>query len=198
MCEVVDISDDEDSFLLERNTGVVPKDESLDYDLPPQSTCPRPGVDDVASSSGTDFRSSFIGMGFAPALVDKAIEEKGEGNAELVLEALFAYSDLQKPKTEVSYDGFSSGHNDSVAANLHAGEERDTLVPSASADSNDIKILCEALQKETASFYSIYVFPSASADWIYVFLYQSFLTFPVQLFVKSMQLLLYEFFSFII
>lgn len=31
----------------------------------------------MASSSGTDFRSSFIGMGFAPALVDKAIEEKG-------------------------------------------------------------------------------------------------------------------------
>lgn len=31
----------------------------------------------MASSSGTNLRSSFIGMGFAPSLVDKAIEEHG-------------------------------------------------------------------------------------------------------------------------
>lgn len=68
-------------------------------------------------------------------------------------------------------------------------QERDTLVPSTSADSNNIKILCEALRKETTSFYLIYVFPSASTDWIFVFFYQSFLTFPVPL---------YEFFPFII
>lgn len=133
MCDVVDISDDEDSFLLENETEVVPKDENLEYDLPPQTTCSRPGEEDVASSSGTNVRSSFIGMGFAPSLVDKAIEENGEGNAELILEALFAYSltsspkDLQKPKTEVFYDGFSGGSNDSIAANLRAGEGFQTL-----------------------------------------------------------------------
>lgn len=33
--------------------------------------------DNVASSSGSNLRSSFIGMGFLPALVDKVIEEKG-------------------------------------------------------------------------------------------------------------------------
>lgn len=31
----------------------------------------------VASSSGSNQRSSLIGMGFAPSLVDKVIEEKG-------------------------------------------------------------------------------------------------------------------------
>ncbi|XP_047944994.1 probable inactive DNA (cytosine-5)-methyltransferase DRM3 [Salvia hispanica] len=120
MCDVdlVDISDDEDSFLLENDAGVIPKDENLDYGLPSM-----PREDYVASSSGTNLRSSFIGMGFAPALVDKAIKEKGEENSELILEALFAYSALPKPKNEVFDDSFSGGQNDSLAANGHPGED---------------------------------------------------------------------------
>ncbi|KAL1548254.1 DNA (cytosine-5-)-methyltransferase, variant 2 [Salvia divinorum] len=100
MCDVVDISDDEGSFLLENDAGIIPKDENLDYDLPSM-----PREEDVASSSGTNLRSSFIGMGFAPALVDKAIKEKGEGNSELILEALFSYSDLRKSGSSDSLDG---------------------------------------------------------------------------------------------
>ncbi|KAI3469230.1 hypothetical protein Pfo_025893 [Paulownia fortunei] len=122
MCEVVEISDDEDSLVPANDVGLVPKDESLDYDLPPQNTCSRLGADNVASSSGINLRSSFIGMGFTPSLVNKAIEENGEGNAELLLETLFAYSDIQQPKTEFFDDGLLSGGNDVLAANHHAME----------------------------------------------------------------------------
>ncbi|GMP57219.1 hypothetical protein CsSME_00021393 [Camellia sinensis var. sinensis] len=48
--------------------------------------------DNVASSSSSNIRSSLIGMGFSPSLVDKVIEEKGEDNVDLLLETLFAYS----------------------------------------------------------------------------------------------------------
>ncbi|PIN19455.1 DNA (cytosine-5-)-methyltransferase [Handroanthus impetiginosus] len=122
MCEVVEISDDEESFVPENDVGIISKNECLDYDLPQQNTCLRPGEDNVASSSGTNLRSSFIGMGFAPALVNKAIEENGEGNPELVLETLFAYSELQQPKTEYSDDGLFPGGNDDLAADPHARE----------------------------------------------------------------------------
>ncbi|KAL8481274.1 hypothetical protein ACS0TY_027166 [Phlomoides rotata] len=118
MYEVLEISDDEDSFELENDDGIIPKVEELSYDMPPPNMYPRHGVDDVASSSGTNLRSSFIGMGFAPSLVDKAIEENGGANHESLLETLFAYSDLQKLKTEIFDDGFSGG-NDNLAANQH-------------------------------------------------------------------------------
>nr|AVP26965.1 domains-rearranged methyltransferase [Salvia miltiorrhiza] len=123
MCDVVDISDDEDSFLLENDAGVIPKDENLDYDLPPPKTFSMPREEDGASSSGTNLRSSFIGMGFAPALVDKAIKEKGEENSELILEALFSYDALQKPKNEVLDNSFSGECSDSLAGNLRAEED---------------------------------------------------------------------------
>lgn len=32
---------------------------------------------DIASSSGSNVRSSLIGMGFSPSIVNKVIEEKG-------------------------------------------------------------------------------------------------------------------------
>ncbi|KAL8266917.1 hypothetical protein R6Q59_004261 [Mikania micrantha] len=45
-----------------------------------------------ASSSGSNIRSSLLGMGFMPDLVDKAIRQNGEDNMDLLLETLFAYS----------------------------------------------------------------------------------------------------------
>ncbi|KAL0388934.1 UNVERIFIED_CONTAM: putative inactive DNA (cytosine-5)-methyltransferase DRM3 [Sesamum radiatum] len=119
MCEVVEISDDEDPSMPENDVRIMPKDESSNYDFPPLDTCSRPGVDNVASSSRVNLRSSFIGMGFAPSLVNKAIEENGEGNAELLLETLFAYSEHQQPKTEIFYDGLCSRNNNDLAENLH-------------------------------------------------------------------------------
>ncbi|KAG8370583.1 hypothetical protein BUALT_Bualt14G0132200 [Buddleja alternifolia] len=134
MCEVVEISDDEDSSVLESYVGVIPKDENFDCDLPPQSICTRPGLDNMASSSGSSLRSSFVGMGFDPSLVDKAIEENGEGNTDLLLETLFAYSDHQQPKTELFDDDLFSEDNNDLAANLPA---REAFHKSESSDSLD-------------------------------------------------------------
>ncbi|PWA84093.1 S-adenosyl-L-methionine-dependent methyltransferases superfamily protein [Artemisia annua] len=51
-----------------------------------------------ASSSGTNVRSTLLGMGFTPDLVDKAIRRNGEDNMDLLLESLFAYSTLETSK----------------------------------------------------------------------------------------------------
>lgn len=40
--DAVDISDDEDSFLLENDAGVTLKDENSGYDLPPLNSYSRP------------------------------------------------------------------------------------------------------------------------------------------------------------
>ncbi|XP_051127602.1 probable inactive DNA (cytosine-5)-methyltransferase DRM3 [Andrographis paniculata] len=121
MREVVEISDDEDSFAVENDLG--PKEESFNFDIPVTNTHLRPGEDNVASSSGISLRSSFIGMGFSSSLVDKAIEEIGDGNAELLLEFLFKYSGLQQPKVENFDAGFFNEGNDDLAGNLRVKEE---------------------------------------------------------------------------
>nr|GEV95059.1 probable inactive DNA (cytosine-5)-methyltransferase DRM3 isoform X1 [Tanacetum cinerariifolium] len=51
-----------------------------------------------ASSSGTNVRSTLLGMGFAHDLVEKAIRRNGEENMDLLLESLFAYSTLETSK----------------------------------------------------------------------------------------------------
>ncbi|XP_068642490.1 DNA (cytosine-5)-methyltransferase DRM2-like isoform X2 [Aristolochia californica] len=47
-------------------------------------------------SSCSNFFSEFIGMGFSEDMVAKAIEENGEGNANVILETLLTYSALEK------------------------------------------------------------------------------------------------------
>ncbi|KAK8623957.1 hypothetical protein V6N13_065317 [Hibiscus sabdariffa] len=90
---------------------IVPKPEMLDFDFPEDAVYSQHLGDNVASSSGSNVRSFFIGMGFSPPLVDKVIEEKGEDDADLLLETLTEYSDVQKPNSP------SSGHlnNSSVS-----------------------------------------------------------------------------------
>lgn len=44
MCEVVEISDDEDPLMPENDVRIMPKDESSNYDFPPLDACSRPGV----------------------------------------------------------------------------------------------------------------------------------------------------------
>ncbi|GKE55540.1 hypothetical protein Tco_1494725 [Tanacetum coccineum] len=51
-----------------------------------------------ASSSGTNVRSTLLGMGFAHDLVEKAIRRNREENMDLLLETLFAYSTLETSK----------------------------------------------------------------------------------------------------
>nr|XP_048322210.1 probable inactive DNA (cytosine-5)-methyltransferase DRM3 isoform X2 [Ziziphus jujuba var. spinosa] len=81
---------------------IIPKEEILDYEIPPDTFSSRNFEDNRASSSGSNLRSSFIGMGFRPSLVDKVIEEKGEDDVDLILETLFAYSAPQKSNSESS------------------------------------------------------------------------------------------------
>ncbi|KAL3617157.1 DNA (cytosine-5-)-methyltransferase [Castilleja foliolosa] len=134
MGDVVEISDDEDYSVPSDDSPITQKDDGLNYDFPPQITCSRPAVD-VASSSGSKLRSSFIGMGFAPSIVDKAIEENGEENAELLLEALFVHSGHQRLKTEESFDdGLSGKSSNDLTANHNVKEE-----PDAGSSVNDEK-----------------------------------------------------------
>ncbi|XP_017975645.1 PREDICTED: DNA (cytosine-5)-methyltransferase DRM2 [Theobroma cacao] len=86
----------------EGQKAIVPKPEMLDFDLPEDALYSRHVGDNVASSSGSNVRSFFIGMGFSPSLVEKVIEEKGEDNADLLLETLVEYSDVRKVNTHSS------------------------------------------------------------------------------------------------
>ncbi|XP_052291976.1 probable inactive DNA (cytosine-5)-methyltransferase DRM3 isoform X3 [Citrus sinensis] len=61
-----------------------------------------PLIENIASSSGSNLRSSFIGMGFSPSLVDKVIEEKGQDNVDLLLETLIEYNALQESNSQSS------------------------------------------------------------------------------------------------
>lgn len=82
--------------------AILPKEEILDFELPPETLYSRHVGDNVASSSGSNIRSFFIDMGFLPSLVDRVVEEKGEEDVELLLQALTAHSDLQRSNSESS------------------------------------------------------------------------------------------------
>lgn len=94
------------TFDHEANRDVVPKPEILDVEFPPQTIYPRHMGNDGASSSGSNLRSLFIGMGFKPSLVDKVIRERGENlgdeSVDLIVETLIGYSGNQKSKSESS------------------------------------------------------------------------------------------------
>ncbi|XWS38892.1 hypothetical protein CRYUN_Cryun18bG0002100 [Craigia yunnanensis] len=94
---------------------IVPKSEMLDFDFTEDALYSRHVGESVASSSGSNVRSFFIGMGFSPSLVEKVIQEKGEDNADLLLETLIEYSDVQKAKSH------SSDYLDSLFVGKHVG-----------------------------------------------------------------------------
>ncbi|XP_062108879.1 probable inactive DNA (cytosine-5)-methyltransferase DRM3 [Humulus lupulus] len=99
----------------EHQEAVIPKDEILDFDFPSQTAFPTHFGENVASSSGSNARSSLIGMGFRPSLVDEVILEKGEDDVELLLDTLFAYSDPQKANS-ASSDSLDSLFGDKVVS----------------------------------------------------------------------------------
>ncbi|KAM5577768.1 putative inactive DNA (cytosine-5)-methyltransferase DRM3 [Rosa sericea] len=76
--------------------AIVPKEEILEFELPAPHAFPTHFGNNDASSSGSNMRANMIGMGFSPSRVDKVIEEKGEEDAELLLETLLSYQDTQK------------------------------------------------------------------------------------------------------
>ncbi|GMP76174.1 hypothetical protein CsSME_00032962 [Camellia sinensis var. sinensis] len=122
MHEITEFTDNRNSSEQDGEAGTMPKNDILD--LPPDKIHSRHIGDNVASSSGTNLRSSFIGMGFSQSLVDKVIEEKGEDDVDLLLETLFAYSALQKPQSESSdsLDGLFCDKKDEIAADSHPKE----------------------------------------------------------------------------
>ncbi|XP_074575593.1 putative inactive DNA (cytosine-5)-methyltransferase DRM3 [Curcuma longa] len=71
--------------------------------------CEQDSVDEQSfpSSSSSQLKSYFVGMGFGPALVDKVFQENGEADTELLLEVLIK---LSSSSAEVSncLDDFSS------------------------------------------------------------------------------------------
>ncbi|XP_076914286.1 putative inactive DNA (cytosine-5)-methyltransferase DRM3 [Bidens hawaiensis] len=94
MLEITNLSDSEDEVKPEPRS--LTKVETIDCN---GFACTKMFVgNDGASSSGSNVRSSLLGMGFTPDLVDKAIRQNGEDNMELLLETLFAYSALQTSK----------------------------------------------------------------------------------------------------
>ncbi|PSR97859.1 Inactive DNA (cytosine-5)-methyltransferase DRM3 [Actinidia chinensis var. chinensis] len=99
----------------------IPKIEISRLDLSSENLHSRHIGDNGASSSGSNLRSSFIGMGFSQSLVDKVIEEKGEDDVDLLLDTLFAYSAHQKPQSESSdsLDGLFSDVKDEIAVDSH-------------------------------------------------------------------------------
>ncbi|KAK0607278.1 hypothetical protein LWI29_012483 [Acer saccharum] len=76
----------------DKGKAVDPKPERLDSEFPDDTLYSTQVGNNVASSSGSILRSSFITMGFAPSLVDQVIDEKGEDDADLILETLFKHS----------------------------------------------------------------------------------------------------------
>nr|AUH15436.1 domains rearranged methyltransferase 2 [Dimocarpus longan] len=104
-----------------KKKAVVPKPEMLDFEFPDDRMYSSQVGNNVASSSGSKQRSSLLGMGFAPSLVDKVIEEKGEDDIELLIETLFEYTDCQNP------DAQSSDSLDSLF-----GDKDDTSAPEIS------------------------------------------------------------------
>ncbi|TQE02759.1 hypothetical protein C1H46_011588 [Malus baccata] len=80
----------------EYEKAIVAKEEILDSELPSDPAFSGHFGNNVASSSGSNSRSDLIGMGFSPSLVDRVIEEKGEGDTELLLETLLSYPDSRK------------------------------------------------------------------------------------------------------
>lgn len=140
MGEIADYSDSKSSSETVGERGTMIKVEPLELNLPTENMCARHIGHNGASSSGSKLRSSFIGMGFLPSLVDKVIEEKGEDDVDLLLETLCANAALQKSISESS-DSLDSFLNDEdtnnppkFSAGFHPKEE-----PDVSSGVNDDK-----------------------------------------------------------
>uniref|UniRef100_A0A1J3FZB1 DNA (Cytosine-5)-methyltransferase DRM2 n=1 Tax=Noccaea caerulescens TaxID=107243 RepID=A0A1J3FZB1_NOCCA len=89
----------------ERNEQVLfPKPETLDFDLPCDTSHPQQIGDNAASSSsGSNLKSLLIEMGFSSTLVQKAIDENGENDLESLIEILTKSSLMEHP--EPSFHG---------------------------------------------------------------------------------------------
>uniref|UniRef100_A0A7N0T6G6 SAM-dependent MTase DRM-type domain-containing protein n=3 Tax=Kalanchoe fedtschenkoi TaxID=63787 RepID=A0A7N0T6G6_KALFE len=126
-----DFSDDS-SLDGELEAEIVAKNEPLDMEFQSHPIYSRHTLENGSSSSGSNARSSLIGMGFSPSLVDKVIEEKGDSDVDLLLEALFASASIpeQKSDSSDSLDDLFDERDDAsntVLPDIHPKEEPDLL-----------------------------------------------------------------------
>lgn len=124
MDNITNLSDSESLSDQEDGKETKPKVGVLGLNLQSATMTSRNTGDNVASSSGSNLRSNFIGMGFSPSLVDKVIAKNGADSADLLLEALLEHSDLQKAGSESS-DSLESLFNDDDGASRSLKEEPD-------------------------------------------------------------------------
>ncbi|XP_042516035.1 probable inactive DNA (cytosine-5)-methyltransferase DRM3 isoform X2 [Macadamia integrifolia] len=113
----------------------------LDLDLSTGTECSKHSQGNHASSSGSNLKSYFIGMGFSPTLVDKVIEENGDENMDLLLETLFAKSALKKSSSESSdsLDALFSSCSNGVSSPECATDDNDMEELNVSAEFNEDK-----------------------------------------------------------
>lgn len=126
-------SDSENSSKPEGASGIMPKVEDPYCEFPSLYTYTMPMGDNIASSSGTNVRSTLLTMGFKAPLVDKAIEEYGEDNIDLLLEILVANSDPSRAESSDSLDSLFCDDEDINSSakydrDLHIKEEPDPCI----------------------------------------------------------------------
>ncbi|XP_004289422.1 PREDICTED: DNA (cytosine-5)-methyltransferase DRM2-like [Fragaria vesca subsp. vesca] len=136
--------------------AIAPKEEILEFDLPSDHAFPTHFGNNDASSSGSNMRANMIGMGFSPSLVDKVIGEKGEEDAELLLETLLSYQDAQKSDSGLS-DSLDSlfGDKDSssvpeVSSIIQPKEEPD--LPDGLEDEKKASLLMMNFSRDEVEF----------------------------------------------
>lgn len=102
MVKVEDHDDDDSSYdeLFCRNVGSSSSN--------PQSAPALASVkeENFTSSHSNDLKSYFVGMGFSSVIVDQVMEENGDADENVLLEALINYS-KPSPKASDSWEGFS-------------------------------------------------------------------------------------------
>ncbi|XP_060212845.1 probable inactive DNA (cytosine-5)-methyltransferase DRM3 isoform X1 [Lycium barbarum] len=130
MCE---LPDSENSSKPEGASGIMPKIEDPYCEFPSIYTYTTPVGDNVASSSASNMRSSLLTMGFKAALVDRAIEENGEDNMDLLLETLCANSDPPRAESSDSLDSLFGDDEDinsraKFDGDVHIKEEPDPCI----------------------------------------------------------------------
>lgn len=133
MYELPEYSDSENSSKPEGTSGIMPKVEDPYCEFPSLYTYTTPIGDNIASSSGSNVRSSLLTMGFKASLVDKAIEENGEDNIDLLLEILFANSDPPRAESSDSLDNLFCDDEDinspaKYDGDVHIKEEPDPCI----------------------------------------------------------------------
>ncbi|CAM8927642.1 unnamed protein product [Rhodiola kirilowii] len=115
MDEYSDFSDDSG----ELEAAIIAKNEPVDMEFQSDAIYSTRSMENGSSSSGSNARSSLIGMGFSPSLVDKVIEEKGDNDVDLLLEALFSSSSLPEQNSNSSDSLDDLFHERDDASNTH-------------------------------------------------------------------------------